>query len=427
MPPEDKSVSKKIQNSLRRKAEEQLLRPSPEEAHSRATWEKLYELQAHQIEPKIHDDEPRNAHIAPKVSRDRYMDLYDFFPIGYLTLSGEGIIIEANLAAAALLGVERNKLIRRSFSHFLTSEDIELWHRHCLAAQNCNVRQSCELAIKRGDGSVFQAKVDGLRMGAENDSPLRIVISDITEQQSMEKEIQERRKKMDDLHMLHATSQTVAAIAHELNQPLLAIASYSSAALMLLKSKEPNLDKIRKAIDGCERQALRAGKSIRDLLEFLNIQEFTAEMFDLDNEIIDVLDAARSEHELAFEYVFQKDEELPLIRASRTHVQKVLFNLLHNAVEAMRDAGVSLPVISVTVKKIPDEGVVQVTIQDNGPGIKEEDLHRLFKPFFTTKAKGIGMGLAVSRSLAETNGGKLWFEPQAGTGATFHLTLPFAS
>src|SRR5487761_1993302 len=119
MPPEDKSVSKKIQNSLRRIAEEQLLRPSPVEVHSRATWEKLYELQTHQIDPRIHDDELRNEHIAPKVSRDRYMDLYDFFPIGYLTLSGEGIIIEANLAAAALLGVERNKLIHRSFAHFL--------------------------------------------------------------------------------------------------------------------------------------------------------------------------------------------------------------------------------------------------------------------------------------------------------------------
>ena len=93
----------------------------------------------------------------------------------------------------------------------------------------------------------------------------------------------------------------------------------------------------------------------------------------------------------------------------------------------MREAGVTLPVISVTVKKIPDEKVAQVTIQDNGPGIREEDLYRLFKPFFTTKAKGIGMGLAVSRSLVETNGGKLWFEPQAGSGAIFHLTLPFAS
>jgi len=427
MPPEDKSVSKKIQNSLRMKAEEQLSRSPSAEIQSRATWEKLYEPRTHQLEPGLQDDERRNAQIALEVSRDRYIDLYDFFPVGYFTLSSEGIINEANLAGAALLGVERNKLIGRRFAPFVASEDSEPWHRLFLNAQNCNAKQSCELAIKHVDGSVFQAKLDSSRMEAGDDSPVRIVISDITERKSMEKEIQDRRKEMDDLHMLHATSQTVAAIAHELNQPLLAIASYSSAALMLLKSEEPNLDKVRKAVDGCEQQAHRAGKSIRDLLEFLNIQEFSTETFNLNTEMTNVLDVARSEHEFAFECIFHKDETLPLVQASRTHVQKVLLNLLHNGVEAMQEAGVPLPVISVTVKSIPGENVAQVTIRDNGPGIKEEDIYRLFKPFFTTKAKGIGMGLAVSRSLTETNGGKLWFESQAGSGAVFHLTLPFAS
>ncbi|OIR02282.1 sensor protein FixL [mine drainage metagenome] len=409
------------------KAEEQRSHSPPVEVQSRATWEKLYELQVHPLEPGLQDDERRKAPIALEVSRDRYMDLYDFFPIGYITLSSEGIINEVNLAGAALLGIERNKLIGRRFAPFVASEDSEPWHRQFLNTQNCNAKQSCEAAIRRVDGSVFQAKLDSSRMEAGNDSPVRIIISDITERKSMEKEIQERRKEMDDLHMLHATSQTVAAIAHELNQPLLAIASYSSAALMLLNSEAPNLDKVRKAVDGCERQAHRAGKSIRDLLEFLNIQEFSTETFDLNAEIANALDVARSEHELGFECIFQKDEEIPLIRASRTHVQKVLLNLLHNGMEAMQEAGVPLPVILVTVKSIPGENVAQVTIRDNGPGIKEEDIYRLFKPFFTTKAKGIGMGLAVSRSLTETNGGKLWFESQAGSGAIFHLTLPFAS
>jgi C4-dicarboxylate-specific signal transduction histidine kinase len=115
----------------------------------------------------------------------------------------------------------------------------------------------------------------------------------------------------------------------------------------------------------------------------------------------------------------------------------VLFNLLHNAVEAMRETGVQLPSIFVTVRRKQDENVAQVTVQDNGPGVKKDDLQRLFDPFFTTKVKGIGMGLAVSRSLIEENGGMLWFDPQDSdqlwldpqekTGATFHLTLPFAT
>ncbi len=404
-------------------------RAQPVDAQSHASCEKVLKRQPHRMAPGGAVDELRSVVVRAELDASclRYQELYDFFPIGYFTLSSGGVIEEVNLAGTALLGGEHNKLLNGHFALCVSPEDRERWHRHFLNTKNTAEKQSCELGLRRDDGSVFQAKLDSLRMTAGPDSPVRIVIADITEQKSMEQEIQERRKEMDDLQMLHATSQTVASIAHELNQPLLAIASYSSAALMLLESSEPNLDKIRKAVDGCERQAHRAGKSIRDLLEFLNIQEFTTEVFDLNKEIVDVLNAARQEHELAFESIVRGDGRLPLIRASRTHVQKVLFNLLHNGVEAMREAGVAIPVIFMTVKEMPGERVAQVTIQDNGPGIREEDVHRLFKPYFTTKAKGIGMGLAVSRSLIETNGGKLWFEPQAGSGAIFHLTLPFAS
>jgi C4-dicarboxylate-specific signal transduction histidine kinase len=118
---------------------------------------------------------------------------------------------------------------------------------------------------------------------------------------------------------------------------------------------------------------------------------------------------------------------MPFVRSNRSHVKKVLFNLLHNGIEAMQLAGIPLPAITVTVCTKNDRNVAQVTISDNGPGVRAQDSHRLFEPFFTTKAKGIGMGLAISRSLIEENGGQLWVEPQEGSGATFHLTLPFAT
>lgn len=427
MSPEDKSICRD-DHVLRLETEEQLDHSPPSEIPFRAPAELLHELQVQKIELEMQNEELRSVQIALEESRDRYLDLFEFSPNGYLILSRDGNINEINLTGAALLGVERNALIRRRFSPFVASGDGDLWHQHFIRVKNHGGRHSCELSLQCGDGSVFNAKLDSLRMGADNLSSVRVVISDITERKRMEKEIQERRKEMDDLHMLHAASQTVASIAHELNQPLLAIASYSSAALMLLKSGDPNPDKIKKAIEGCELQAHRAGKSIRDLLEFLNIQKFTTESFDLNREILDVLDVARSEHELVFESVLQIDEGLPRVRASRTHLQKVLFNLLHNGIEAIREGGIAFPVITVTVRGSPDdERMAQVTIQDNGPGIREEDMYLLFKPFFTTKEKGIGMGLAVSRSLIEANGGELRVEPQSGSGAIFHLTLPFAS
>ena len=427
MPPENKLIRRNTRNTLRRAAGEQSAFTRSIAVKPRDINESPQECPVHQVNLETQIEDLRSAQRVLEESRDHYVDLYDFSPNGYLTLSSDGLINEINLTGAALLGEERHKLVGRRFAPNIALEDSELWHQHFLSAKNASVKKSCELTLKRNDGSVFFAKLDSLRVPNSHVSSVRVVISDITERNRLEKEIQERRKEMDDLHTLHAASQTVASIAHELNQPLLAIATYSSAALMLLESGKPDLDKVRKAIDGCERQAHRAGKSIRDLLEFLNAQEFTTEIFDLNQEIAQVLDAARLEHELEFESVFQKEEGLPLVRASRSHVQKVLFNLLHNGVEAICDGGILQPVISVTVRMNPDERMAQVTVQDNGPGVKDADLHRLFKPFFTTKAKGIGMGLAVSRSLVEANGGRLWLESQAGSGAIFHLTLPFAS
>lgn len=253
------------------------------------------------------------------------------------------------------------------------------------------------------------------------------VVLDITERKKMEREILEKRKEMDALQKLQVAAQTASAFAHELNQPLLAIASYSEAVLMLLESGNPNFDKIRKAVEASERQAHRAGQSIRELLDFLSMNEFPTEALDLNQEIFNVLAAARLEQDTEFNTVLQLESGLAPVRANRTHVQKVLLNLLHNGIEAMHEARVPLPSITVTVRMAEDARAAQVTICDNGPGFKPEDIKRLFEPFYTTKARGIGMGLTVSRSLIEANGGELWVEPQEGPGATFHLTLPLAA
>lgn len=254
-----------------------------------------------------------------------------------------------------------------------------------------------------------------------------IMVEDITSQKTLEHEAHERRHEMEELQKKRVAMQTAAAIAHEINQPLLAIASYSEAALLLMQAGNPNLDKVRKAVTGCEHQALRAGQSIREMLELLGNTEFMTEDFDLNREISNVIEDAKSEHDLPFNTVLRLEDGLPLVRANRTHVQKVLINLLHNGIEAMHEAGVPLPTLTLTLRTMSGKKAAQLTIQDNGPGVKVEDLHRLFEPFFTTRARGLGMGLVISRALIEENGGQLWIDPEEGIGATFHLTLPFAT
>jgi len=334
-----------------------------------------------------------------------------------------------NQAGEKLLKYSRSDLLGKGNYDFWPKEQGDWFtaeDRKALASEY--VTEIPEEAINTASGETRYLHTWKVALRDEDGVPAHLlgISVDITDRKKMETEIAEHRHEMELLQKQHIAAQTAAAIAHELNQPLLAIASYSEAALMLLKADKPNLDKIHKAVEGSEKQAHRAGQSIRELLAFLSTKEFPTEAFDLNKEIRDVINAAKAEHELQFQPILRLEDKLPFIRANRTHIQKVLLNLLHNSIDAMREAGVPLPAITVTVHTKKDESVAQVTIQDNGPGVKKEDIQRLFDPFFTTKTTGIGMGLAISRSLIEENGGQLWIDPQEGPGAIFHLTLPFA-
>ncbi len=284
-----------------------------------------------------------------------------------------------------------------------------------------------EWTHKRLDGTVFPAAVLLTKMELNEETFVLGSVRDISDRKRLEKMIQEHRNEMDLLQKQQVASHTAAAIAHELNQPLMAISTFSEAALMLLGAQQPNLVEIRSAIESCKQQALRAGQSIHELLHLLNLQSVSAEPFDLNKEIMNILAIAKTDRELKFHWELRLDESLPPVLANRIHLHKVLLNLLQNGIEAMEAAGVPKPAITVTVRTKQDGCGAQVTIRDKGPGIKPELVKRLFEPFFTTKATGIGMGLVISRALIEANGGQLWVDPDEKPGATFHLTLPFAT
>ena len=251
-------------------------------------------------------------------------------------------------------------------------------------------------------------------------------IRDISVRKSLERDIFERRKELEMLQKFQVAAQTAAAFAHELNQPLSAISSYGKAALMILERESPDLRELRRAVERSEQQALRAGESIRGMVVALNIGEFPVEQIDLNQEVQAALVNARSEHDLQIGTQCKFDDRLPPIQVNPTHVRKILLNLFHNSIEAMQEASVPEPTIVVSISVKQDENLALVTIRDNGPGISAENSHRLFEPFFTSKSSGIGFGLAISRSLAEMNGGQLWLDPHEKAGATFRLTLPFA-
>ena len=167
---------------LRAKAETQLARAPAEDGTPRPAEELLYELQVYQVELEMQNEELRQAQVELEKSRDRYVDLYDFAPVGYLTLTREALIAEVNLTGATLLGIERKKLLLCRFANLVAAEGNERWNHFFMSVLLSDERQSCELVLKRGHGSVFHAHLDCLHIKAGNDgNSVRISFTDVSE------------------------------------------------------------------------------------------------------------------------------------------------------------------------------------------------------------------------------------------------------
>ncbi|MDP1522791.1 MAG: PAS domain S-box protein [Methylotenera sp.] len=251
------------------------------------------------------------------------------------------------------------------------------------------------------------------------------IAKDVTDQKILEQKLHGQRSEMDVLLNQQVASQTISAIAHELNQPLAAVSAYSEVALNAL-SGTSNPESLKRALEGCVAQAQRAGQSLHELISFLHKGELATEPFDLNDTVQNALILTQSYGYGGFYPILQLEQNMPNVLANKVQVQKVLVNLLRNAVEAMRGAGVPGAAITIRVQTNRDINMAHVTVADSGPGLNSEAAKRIFEPFFTTKPTGIGMGLSISRALAEANGGQLWIEPTTESGAIFHFTLPFA-
>lgn len=281
--------------------------------------------------------------------------------------------------------------------------------------------------IRRNDGVSSWVATTG-RVFFESGRAVRLVgvMRDITEHKVIERRLRERRAERESLLGQQVAVQTASAIAHELNQPLAAISAYGEVALQALGRDAVSSETLNRALKGCVDQAQRAGQSLHELLNFLHKGELVTAPIDLNGIVHEALSIAQNDSFGGFHPTLELERDLPPVLGSRIHVQKVLVNLLRNSIEAMREAGRPASAMTITVKTLTRSNMAQVTVQDNGPGLDVETAKRIFEPFFTTKSSGIGLGLVISRSLIEANGGQLWIDRSTGQGATFHFTLPFA-
>jgi len=242
--------------------------------------------------------------------------------------------------------------------------------------------------------------------------------------QSMDASVHEARAQL--MHMARVTTlgELTASIAHEVNQPLTGIVSSGNAALRWLASQPPNLEKARQAVERIVRDANRASEVVARIRGLAKRAPLQKEYFDANEAVRQIVLLTRREIEenrISLRTVLADD--LPPVCADRVQVQQVLLNLIINAIQAVRAVDESQRHILISTETGVSSDVL-LTVRDSGTGLDPAKLEQVFEAFYTTKRDGLGIGLAVSRSIVEDHGGRLWATPNEPRGAVFRFTLP---
>jgi len=288
-----------------------------------------------------------------------------------------------------------------------------------------------QFRLRHKDGTYRWIHSRGALLRDQNNKPYRMLglNLDITEYLET-RELNERRDAMERSFRLYVATQTAAAIAHELNQPLTAISYYAYVGQNLLEIGNKDPQKLAQVMEKCGQQAQRAGEVIKQLLGLLHKGETSSESVNVNDSVKYALALVKaSKHLNNFKIELNLADGLPPVLANMLQVQKVLVNLLNNGLESMQESGNNRGAMTVTTcRSSNDPSRAQVTVCDSGAGVCDTGaLKQMFQSFYTTKSTGLGMGLAISRALIEAHGGKMWAEQNTDAGISVHFTLPFVS
>jgi two-component system sensor kinase FixL len=366
---------------------------------------------------------------AVEASEAHLQSILDTVPDAMIVIDKDGIIRSFSAAAERLFGHRAETVIGRNISAMMPPpyrEAHDAYIARYLATGERRIIGIGRVVVgERSDGSTFPMELSVGEMKSGGQRFFTGFIRDLTERQRTEDRLQQLQSELVHISRLTAMGEMASTLAHELNQPLSAIANYLKGSQRLLQlSEDEHAATVRDALDKAASQAVRAGQIIRRLREFVSRGETERQpesLSRLAEEASALALVGAKEHGVQFR--FQLDPRYDRILADRVQIQQVLLNLIRNAVEAMAEAGTPHRDL-VVASRSGGNGMVQIDVVDTGPGIDAEIAAQLFQPFVTTKAQGMGVGLSISRTIIDAHGGRIWVDSAPGGGAAFHLTLP---
>ena len=404
-----------------------------------ATRQLLHELRVHQFELEMQNEELRGAQLDLEASRARYVELYDLAPVGYCSVGASGLIEHANLAAAALLGIARAALARQRFSRFVFRDDQDAYYLQRKQLLECGQPQSFELRLLRSDGSLFWASLACSVVQNEGEAALRIVLTDISRRKSAEVDLERYQQQLETLVAARtaelvqaknaaeaanlAKSAFLANMSHEIRTPMNAIVGM--AGILRRQGVTPEQARRLDSIDVASAHLLGL---ITQLLELTRIDtgEFIIDEAPVAVDAIlnQVSAAVRARAEAKGLDLRVECAALPPgLLGDPARLQQALLNYASNAVR-FTDAGAVTLRASLQDERA-DSIMLRFAVEDSGAGIAPEILSRLFCVFeqadnsITRRYGGSGLGLAVTRRLAERMGGEAGVDSTPGAGSTF--------
>lgn len=344
-----------------------------------------------------------------------------------VVIEKDGTIVSFNAAAIRQFGYAEEEVVGRNV-HILMPEPYHHEHdgymkRYLATGEKRIIGIDRVVVGRRKDGSTFPMKLAVGEMHTGGKTFFTGFIRDLTEREESAARLEEIQGELARMARLNELGEMASTLAHELNQPLSAIANYVQGCSRLLRDLDDTLAaRMREALDEAARQALRAGQIIRHLREFVTRGETEKAPEDIRKLVEEAGTLALvGSRERGIRSVYDFAPAAKSVMADRVQVQQVLINLMRNAMEAMRDSDRRELVVRTA---LDGEGAVAIEVSDTGPGISDDIAAQLFKPFITTKPGGMGVGLSISKRIVEAHGGKISVTKNENGGATFRFTLP---
>jgi|CXWL01.1.fsa_nt_gi two-component system sensor kinase FixL len=352
--------------------------------------------------------------------------IYDTAPDALIVIDARGAVQSYSAAAERMFGWTASEVLGRNVSMLMAQPDRNRHDAYLGRYLDTGERRIIGIGRvvigERKDGSTFPIELAVGEVRSERGRFFTGFLRDLSERQATEARLQELQAELVQMARLTALGEMASALAHELNQPLSAIANYLSGArrIMAGEGDARALD----ALDKAQEQALRAGEIIRRLRDFLSRGEAERRVESLPKLVREACALAlvgAKEHGVQVRYHLDPNADNVLV--DRVPIQQVILNLVRNGLDAMEQTSRRELLVSTSVG---EDGVAVLSVADTGLGVDASVAARLFQPFITTKANGMGVGLSISRTIVEAHGGRIWTEPNPGGGAVFRFTLRMA-